>query len=313
MDVRVLRYFLAVAEEGSISGAAEKLHMSQPNLSRQISSLERELGTTLLVRGNRKAELTESGELLKVRAEEIVSMVDGAVAELSASDFLAGTVRIGGGETRGMSILFDAARAFRERHPAVRFDVRSGNAEDVTGRLDRGEIDMGLLIEPVDKRRYDFIRLPARDVWGVLMRADDPLASRKSIRPSDLRGLPLIISSQGQSWNEMSGWFGTDVRGLDVVGTYNLLYNASLMVAGGMGHALCLDGIVNAGADLCFRPLEPRLEVGMVIAWRKDSPMPRAPRLFLEELRGQVGQLSSSDTGVLDSSMPNASAYLRKA
>lgn len=290
MDVKVLRYFLAVVEEGSISGAAARMHLSQPNLSRQLSALERELGVTLMVRGNRHVELTEEGELLRRRASEIVSLVDDAVDEISGSDRVAGEIRIGGGESRGMSVVTDAAFRLRSRHPDVSFSMHSGNAEDVSDRLERGLLDFAVLIEPVDKSRYDFIRLPVRNVWGLLMREGDPLSSKPSIAPSDLKGLPLICSGQLQSWNEISGWLGSDLRGMDIAAVYNLLYNASLMVSSGLGYALCLDGIVSTGvgSGLCFRPLEPRLEVGMVLAWRKGSPPGRVQRMFLDEIRSSL-------------------------
>lgn len=287
MDLKTLRYFLTAVEEGSISAAAQRLRMSQPNLSRQISSLERELGVTLLVRGNRRLELTEEGAMLRRRAIEILELADMAKEEIGSADDVRGTIRIGGGEVEGMRLVARAVRDFSYRYPNVRFQLHSGNAEDVTDRLDRGLLDFGVLIEPTDKGKYDFVQMPSSVRWGLMVREDDPLVSKGCAEPGDLLGRRLIASQQGMAMNGISGWLGRDVEKLDVVATYNLLYNASLMVSEGVGSALCLEGIVNTrGSNIRHVLLEPPLRVGLALVWKKGGVQGRAARLFLDALKG---------------------------
>lgn len=288
MELRVLRYFLAVAGEENISRAAELLHITQPTLSRQLMELEDELGSRLFVRGGRKMTLTEEGKFLRRRAQEIVSLADRTAEEFrSTNEDVSGDVRIGGGETRGMSVIAEAALSLRRRHPHVSFHMFSGNAEDVMERLDKGLADFGVFIEPADLSRYEYVRLPVTNLWGVLMRKDSPLAEKKALHPEDVRNLPLICSRQTLVTNEFSGWLGESFDRLNVVSTYNLLYNASLLVEEGLGYALCLDGIIGEGT-LCFRPLEPRLEVGIAVAWKKYQVFSRAAEAFLEALQSQM-------------------------
>ena len=289
MDIRVLKYFLAVAREESITRAAEQLHMSQPPLSRQLKDLEGELGKQLLVRGSRRVKLTEEGRILRRRAEEIINLVEKTEAEImTASDEISGWLCIGGGETEGMRLLTKVLKGMRDDYPNLRFHLVSGNADEITAQLERGMLDFGLLLEPVDLTGYDFIRLPVTDHWGVLMRSDEPLAAKPYIQPADLLQLPLLCSAQQMIQNELSGWMGGDYDRLRVIGEYNLLYNAALMVEEGVGSALCLDSVTCTceGGPLCFRPLEPRLEVGMVLVWRKYHAFSKAARKFLERLTG---------------------------
>lgn len=290
MDIRVLRYFLAVAQEGTISGAADSLHVTQPTLSRQLMELEQELGATLFTRGKRRISLTEEGLFLRKRAQEIVALLERTEAAFAAAgEEISGDVYIGGGETEGMRVIARAIRAVRQDHPHIAFHLFSGNAEDVRERLDRGSVDFGLFIEPADLSAYDFIPLPARDTWGVLLRKDHPLAAQEAVDADDLAGLPLIVSRQGLVENEFSGWMGSKFRQLSRVATYNLLYNAALMVEEGVGCALCLEGIVRTTDDspLCFRPLRPRMEVGLKLAWKKQQCFTRAAELFLGRLKRQ--------------------------
>ena len=241
MELRVLRYFLAVAREESISGAAEALHVTQPTLSRQMMELEEELGKTLFLRGKRKISLTEEGMFLRKRAQEIVTLVEKTESEFSAAEeTISGDVHIGGGETDAMRLIARAAHRLQSAYPHIAYHLFSGNADDVTERLDRGLVDFGVFIEPADLSKYDFIKLPVTDIWGVLMRKDCPLAARATIRPQDLLGLPLLVSNQHLVKNEFSGWFGEGYEKLNITTTYNLLYNASIMVEEGMGYALCL-------------------------------------------------------------------------
>lgn len=297
MELRVLRYFLAVAREETISGAAEALHVTQPTLSRQMMELEDELGKTLFLRGKRKISLTEEGMFLRKRAQEIVALVEKTESEFSAAEeAIGGDVYIGGGETDAMRLIARAAHGLQAAHPHIAYHLFSGNAEDVAERLDRGLVDFGVLIEPVDLSKYDFIKLPVTDIWGVLMREDSPLAAKQTIRPDDLLGVPVLCSNQAMVKNEMSGWMGDRYEKLRIVTTYNLLYNASLMVEEGMGYALCLDKIIrtSGGGPLCFRPLEPRLEVGLDLVWKKYQVFSKAAEKFLEYLQREIAGLGKA-------------------
>lgn len=288
MELRVLRYFLAVAREETISGAAEAVHVTQPTLSRQMMDLEEELGKTLFLRGKRRISLTEEGMFLRKRAQEIVELVEKTESEFSAAEKdIGGEVWIGGGETDAMRLIARAARGLQAAYPHISYHLFSGNAEDVAERLDRGLVDFGVFVEPADLSKYDFIKLPATDIWGVLMRKDSPLAQKQTIRPEDLFGLPLLCSRQPMVKNEISGWMGAHYEKLNIMTTYNLIYNASLMVEEGMGYALCLDKIIKTSGDgpLCFRPLEPRLEVGLDIVWKKYQIFSKAAAKFLEYLQ----------------------------
>lgn len=296
MEFRVLRYFLAVAREQSISAAAQALHLTQPTLSRQLRELEEELGKQLMVRGSRRIELTEDGMLLRKRAEEIMELVSRTQAELSSPDeAVTGDVYIGTGETDGVRRLARAARRLRESCPGIRFHIVSGDASDVCERLDKGLLDFGVLLGDIDETKYNHIQLPMRDVWGVLTPRSSPLAELESVRPRDLWDKPLILSRQVDNKSGLYRWLGREPDQLNTVATYNLIYNASLMVDEGMGYAFTLDKLVNTtGSQLCFRPLEPRLELGMYLVWKKYRVFSRAAELFLETLEES---LSCCETG----------------
>lgn len=288
MDIRVLRYFLAVTREESISGAAESLHMTQPTLSRQLMDLEEEIGKKLLIRGNRRITLTEEGLLLRKRATEILDLVEKTEAELTAPDeVVGGDIYIGGGETDAMRFIARIAMELQKSCPSIRYHLYSGNADDVTERLDKGLLDFGVLIEPADMKKYDYIRLPATDTWGLLMPKDSPLASHDFIQPEDIMELPLIISRQTTVSNEFSGWLKQDSEKLNIIATYNLVYNASLMVEEGMGYALCLDKLVNTSENsrLCFRPLKPKLEARLDVVWKKYQVFSGAADRFLSRVQ----------------------------
>lgn len=288
MDLRVLRYFMAVTREESISGAAESLHMTQPTLSRQIMDLEEEIGKKLLIRGNRRITLTEEGMLLRKRAAEILDLVEKTEAELTAPDeVVSGDIYIGGGETNAMRLIARIARDLQKSCPDICYHLYSGNADDVTERLDKGLLDFGVLIEPADMKKYDYIRLPATDTWGLLMPKDCPLASHDFIRPEDIWELPVITSRQSTVGNEFTGWLKRDFGKLNIVATYNLIYNASLMVEEELGYALCLDGLVNTSEDsrLCFRPLSPKMEAHLNIVWKKYQVFSSAAERFLNRVQ----------------------------
>ncbi len=291
MEIRVLRYFLAIAREGSITSAANFLHLTQPTLSRQIKDLEDELGQKLFTRGSHNMTLTVEGMILRKRAEEIISMVDKTEAEFnSMEEVVGGDIYIGSGETDAIRLIADIAKELRNTYPNIHYHLYSGNAADVTERLDKGLLDFGILIQPADISKYDYLNIPAKDTWGVVMRKDSPLAEKKSIKKEDLLGVPLICSrqaiSQEQSKNEFAKWFGKDFDKLDIVTTFNLIYNAAIMVDAGIGYAITIDKIANTSenSNLCFKPLEPKLDSGLNIIWKKYQIFSSAAELFLERL-----------------------------
>lgn len=288
MELRVLQYFLAVTREQSISGAAESLYLSQPTLSRQLKELEAELGKQLFVRGSRHITLTEEGMILRKRAEEIMELVKKAESEISQSDdIIAGDVTVGTGETDGVRVLARAARSLREDYPHIHLHMISGDKEYVTESLDRGLIDFGVVFGDVDTTKYEFMQIPYNDVWGVMMRRDSPLAEKETISVGDLMDKPLIVSRQAFSNAEFRDYFPGGGESLNIVATYNLLFNGSLMVDEGIGYAICFDNIINVTGEsgLCFRPLEPRLEAHMSVVWKKYRVFSKAVEKFLEKIR----------------------------
>ncbi|MCR5382465.1 MAG: LysR family transcriptional regulator [Lentisphaeria bacterium] len=291
MELRVLKYFLAVAQEGSLTAAARRLRITQPTLSRQLKELEDELGRQLYTRGSHHVSLTADGLLLRKRAEEIMDIVGKTKTEFESAHEIAGDIHIGGGESEAMSLLAKVIGIFRKKHPNVKFHLFSGNAEDVMERLDRGRLDFGVLIQPVDISKYDSLPLPVKDTWGLLMRDDHPLATQTEITPADLQGLTLLFSRQvlshGDTHNPCLEWIGKTIDELDIAITYNLIFNAALLVRAGVGCAVTLDKLVNttAQSDLCFRPFSPRLESSLDIVWKKHQVFSSAAAAFLEEVR----------------------------
>ena len=286
------RYFLTVAREGSITRAANFLHLTQPTLSRQLQDLEKELGQKLFIRGSHNISLTPEGMILRKRAEEIVDMVDKTESVFrSISDTVSGDIYIGGGETESMKYIAEVIKDMREEYPAIKYHLYSGNAEDVTERLDKGLLDFGILIQPTDLSKYEYITLPSKDVWGVLMKKDSALALKKEIKLDDLYDLPLICSRQvvrrTSVKNDFLEWFGGNFEKMNVAATYNLVYNARIMVEEGIGYALTLDKLVNTmhTSNIAFRPLSPKLESGLDIVWKKYQIFSPAANLFLSKLR----------------------------
>lgn len=291
MELRVLQYFLAVAREQNISSAAESLHLSQPTLSTQLKALEEELGKQLLIRGtkgSRKVLLTEEGMLLRKRAEEILELVRMTEREISMSDeVIAGDVYIGTGESDMIRIFARAAKRIQEKYPDIHFHILSGNSAFVKEHLDRGLIDFGVVYSPVDTTVYSSIKVPIRDTWGVLMRKDSPLAQKDVIQPQDLWDKPLILSAQKTDAWPMSSWFGQDITRLNIVATYNLVFNASLLVEEGLGYAVCFDKLINVSGDskLCFRPLSPKMEAEASIIWKRYQLLSKAAQKFMDCLK----------------------------
>lgn len=290
MELRVLQYFLAVAREQSISGAAESLHLSQPTLSTQLKNMEEELGKQLMIRGtkgSRKIVLTEEGMILRKRAEEILELVKKTEREISLSDEqVAGDVYIGTGETDTVRIVARTIRTLQKEHPDIRFHISSGNSVYVMEQLDRGLIDFGILYDSQNLSKYDSVKIPDKDIWGVLMRRDSPLAQKDYIEPQDLWDKPLILSRQAAKGSLLADWMQKDFSKLTIAATYNLLFNGSLMVDEGVGYAVCLDKIINTSdTNLCFRPLKPRIEAEAYLVWKKYQIFPKAAGIFLERLQ----------------------------
>lgn len=293
MELRVLRYFLAVAREENITAAAQVLHVTQPTLSKQLMDLEDELGKKLFIRGSRKITLTEEGMFLRKRAQEMIDLADRTEAAFRSEDeIVSGDVCIGGGETEAMRYIARTVNRLREECPGIRIHLHSGNGEDVTERLDKGLIDFGLFVGASDLRKYDYVQLPTSDTWGLLLRRDHPLADRVNIVPADLAGIPLLCSRQALLQNELAGWLGYTPDQLNIVATYNLIYNASILVEEGIGCALTIDGLINTSGDseLCFRPFKPSMTANLVVAWKKYQVFSKAAEKFLHVLQQSLGE-----------------------
>ena len=290
MELRVLQYFLAVAREQSISGAAEFLHLSQPTLSRQLKDLEEELGKQLFIRGNRKITLTEEGVLLRKRAGEILELVKKTEQEIALSDdTVAGDIYIGAGETDAIRVIAKAAQQLQRKYPEVRLHIASGDAADVVEKLDKGLIDFGVLFDPQDLSKYNYLKIPEKDTWGVLMRRDAALAQKACIRPEDLWDKPLILSRQHREGSALLMWLNRSEADLHIVATYSLLYNGSILVDEGIGYAITLDRIINTnGSNLCFRPLAPTLQAGLCVVLKKYQVFTKAAELFLDSLQQTI-------------------------
>ena len=302
MEIRVLRYFLAVAREGSITNASYSLHITQPTLSRQLKELEDELGHKLFRRGSHNMTLTNEGFIFRKRAEEIIDMVDKTENEFRAmGKDIAGDIYIGGGETDAIKLLADVILGIRKDYPDIRYHLFSGNAADVMERLDKGFLDFGIIIQPADLTKYDCLHIPAAETWGVVMRKDAPLASKSRVTREDLAKLPLICSRQviedKNESNEFTKWFGDEFENLNIVTTFNLVFNAAIMAEKGIGYAVSIDKLVNISEEspLCFRPLEPRLNTGLDIIWRKNQLLSPAAELFLNRLADSFKQKAPAE------------------
>lgn len=293
MEIRALENFLAVAREQNITAAAESLHISQPALSTQLKAMETELGKQLLIRGvkgSRKVILTEEGMILRKRAEEILSLMHRTEEEIAGSnETIAGNVFIGTGETEIVRLLARVAKKLQQKYPDIRYNISSGNAEHVLEYLDKGLIDFGLLFTEIDPQKYEAIPIPIHDTWGVLMRKDSPLAEKETVCPLDLWDKPLIVSHQKGDDKYLNRWLGREESELNIIATYNLVFNASLLVDEGLGYALCYDKLINThGSNLCFRPLSPRLNARGYIVWKKYQIFSKAANIFLRNLQDMI-------------------------
>lgn len=289
MEFRVLQYFLAVTREGNISAAAQSLHLSQPSLSRQLRDLEEELGVTLFIRGKRRIELTEEGLILRKRASEMMQLVELTESEISeVKNDIAGNLSIGAGESRSMRRVTAVFRELKEQYPNIRLNIISGDTEDLKDRLDCGLLDFALIFTDFDKEAYHYLPLDDKEIFGVIMRKNCDLAEKDVVTVRDLYNRPLIVSRA----NNLQLFSGAQVRHLQIAATYNLIYNASLMVEDGIGCAIAFDHLVDTSArsPLCFRPLSPEISVKPTLIWKRDQKLSVISQLFIDRLSKQAAE-----------------------
>lgn len=298
MDIRSMQYFLAIAREGSITKAAEALHMTQPPLSRQMIELETELGVALLDRSGKRVTLTEDGRVFRERAQEIVDLAESLRCDITTdTKAIAGEIRIACGETDAVALLARAAKRLQSEHPHITYRLLSGDGDFVLEKLEYGAVDLGLLVvSSVNSAQFDFLRLPVQDTWGILMKEDDDLARRNRIERADIVDKPLLLPYRAAMSSDLMSWFGPEKAELDVVATYDLAYNVSRFAREGLGYAVVLDGIVDAtaGSGLTFRPLAPRLNASLFLVWKREQRPSRAANAFLEKMRGLIENSSPS-------------------
>ena len=295
MDIKSLTYFLTAAREGSITKAANSLNLTQPNLSRQINNLEKEIGKKLFIRSNYSIKLTSDGVLLKKRAEEIIDMIEKTRMEFQSSDdVIAGDIYIGCAETYYIKLIADVIKELRESYPKIIYHIHSGAYSEITEKLDKGLLDFGILIGDIDLSKYDYIDIPYKEVYGLLMRKDSHLSKNKFIEKHDLFDIPImcpkIFFNNKIQTSKFSEWIGNDFDKLNIILSYNLIYNAALMVEEGIGYALTIDKLVNTTntSDLCFIKLNPRLEIELRVVWKKNQVFSEASKIFLEELKNKL-------------------------
>lgn len=287
VELRTLRYFLAAAQEGNITRAADILHITQPTLSRQIMELERELGTTLMLRGKNGLTLTDDGLFFRQRAEEIVELADRLEQNFTErkSD-VSGLIAIGASESVGSRLFARLIKRFSDKYPLIQFHLYNEMADNIKDRLEKGLVDVGLLLEPVDTSRYDFVRLSQKETWGILMRDDHPLAERKTIAPDEIAEYPLILPLRERVRNEILNWMRKEEKDLTIPLSYTLLSNAALMVEAGLGCAFCLDGAlaIHSSPHLRFVPISPEHTTRSVLVWKKNQMFSPATALFIQEI-----------------------------
>ncbi len=286
MELRILQYFLAVVREENISRAAEVLHITQPTLSRQMAQLEDELGTPLFIRGKHMT-LTDAGVMLRHRAEEVVALMDKIENEFASQQEVGGVISIGSGGLNASHMLPAAMDGFRKKYPKVQFQLYTNSAEYIKEKLEQGVLDIGLLLEPVDVTKFDYIRMKNTEKWGLLLRTGHPLASKPYITKEDLIGEPLITTNRESIQKELENWLGNTLTKLDIFATYNIITNVAMLVDSGVASALTIEGAVDLfGSDrMVFRPLYPELSMTSVLAWKKYQPDFGAAGKFLEYLK----------------------------
>ena len=287
MEIRVLRYFMEIAREENITRAAERLHISQPSLSKEIKKLEDELGHALFVRTNKSVHLTDEGMLLRKRAEDILAMVDKTTEEFSLLDNITGgEIRIGCAESILIKYLARSIKSFKEQYPNFIFHVFSGDTEPVTERLDRGLLDLAVIVEPPNLSKYNYLPVPESDKWGVVMRRDSSLAEKSKLTFDDIYGLPLFASEQSIK-ADFPRWCGENADKLNIAGTFNLAFNGSVFVREGLGLLLTFEHLIDTSeaSGLSFRPIMPPLETKMYIIWKKYQIFSPIAELFLKKLK----------------------------
>lgn len=286
MENRVLRYFLVAAREENITRAADILYISQPALSRQLMQLEEELGVKLFVRGKRKIVLTDEGRLLRRRAQEIIDLLDKTEREFKeGTEVLSGEVAIGMGESSASALIADYISDFVKLHPSVRFKFYSNNADYIKEQLEKGLLDIGVLIEPTELSKYEYIRLPVKDCWGALLPSTCPLAAKDCVTPEDFKGKKVFVSTRAKQ--TITSWLGDSFDEDNVMLYYNLLYNAAMLVKKGLGAAFTLDGAAMPyyNSDVEFRPLAPKIEVTTVLVWKKYQVITPTVKAFIDYMR----------------------------
>lgn len=292
MEIRVLRYFLTVVREESITKAADVLHITQPTLSRQLSQMEDDIGVKLFHRGTRKITLTNEGLLLRRRAEEILQLVDNTEKELvEQEEQIEGKITIGCGELASVQILSELIADFSKKYPGVTYDIFTATADVVKEQMDKGLIDIGLLLEPIDIEKYEFIRLDMKENWVVLMRADDELAKKESVSAKDLSELPVILPRRLNVQSELASWFGDYYSGLHVLFTSNLSTNGAVMVKKGLAYSVVIEGAVPFWdhTKITCRPLAPKLTATCVLAWKRQQPFSLAAAKFIDHAKCFLG------------------------
>ncbi|MBQ8967433.1 LysR family transcriptional regulator [Ruminococcus sp.] len=293
MEIRVLRYFLAIAREENMTRAAERLHISQPSLSKEIKKLEEELGHELFIRGNKSMRLNDEGMLLRKRAEDIVAMADKTAEEFRRlDDIIGGEIRIGCAESHLIKYLARSIKSFKEQYPNFIFHIFSGDTEPVVERLDRGILDLAVIVEPPNLSKYNYLTIPESDRWGVVMQRGSRLAEKSEITFEDLYGLPLFCSEQSIRV-DFPRWCGEDMDKLNFAGTVNLAYNGSVLVKEGLGYLLTFEHLIDTSPEsgLCFRPITPLLETSMYIIWKKYQVFSPIAELFLKKLKEDNGSM----------------------
>ncbi|VDG19604.1 LysR family transcriptional regulator [Lactiplantibacillus mudanjiangensis] len=291
MELRVLRYFQAVVQERNISRAALRLHVSQPTISRQLHDLETELGIVLFERGSRNIQLTDSGDYFANQVNQILALTDKTLANIHEEQDISGNIVIGSAEACSFLTIAQTINELQKHYPHIQTDIISTNADQIRTNIKSGYYDFGIVMEPGDKTGYDFMRLPGESRWGLLVTNHSPLATKDHVDLTDLAHEKLIISSQHGMTELLNDWLGGSATKMNVVATYNLLYNASLMVAAGVGSALCIDGIVNTNqSDLTFVPFAPRLTASTSLVWHHGQRHSAAAEAFLKQLSADINQ-----------------------
>lgn len=291
MELRVLKYFLAVAYEGNITRAAEMLHITQPTLSRQLMELEEQIGTTLFIRGKRHITLTEEGILFERRAKEITDLVEKTENEFGEKRELAGgVISIGCVENLASERLMGFIKEFSAKYSKVRFDLYNGYSDDIKEKMDRGIVDIGLLCEPIEISKYNFARIDLDEPWGVVVPCDDPLSEKERITLAEIADKPLIVPRRANIYNEIMNWFGYEDTNLSIVATYDLISNSLLLVTNGAGYAIGMSGpvAVQHNSRLKFIPITPERKTKSVIIWKKNHILNSASAKFLNGLRERL-------------------------